>query len=175
MKYTMIDNKEIDIDDRPHEPTDNVLILTHGLPRSGKSTWARKQGAPIVCPDAIRLSKTGKRWFRPIEHEVWATARTMVRVLFLAGHKTVILDSTAGTRQQRDFFMPSPDVPWRRYVKIVPTNPQACILRALGGPYPELEGVIEFMADNWEPIQPEERIIHDWVGNSEKSLDFPKL
>jgi hypothetical protein len=97
----------------------------------------------------------------------------MVRALFLAGHKTVILDSTTGTRQQRDFFIPSPDVSWYRYVKIVPTSPGTCTLRALGGPYPDLAEVIAFMADNWEPIQSEERIIADWGGNSEKSLDFP--
>ena len=173
MKYPPTDNREIDIDDRPHGPTDNVLIMTHGLPRSGKSTWSRKQGTPIVCPDAIRLAKTGKRWLGPIEHEVWATARTMVRALFLAGHKTVILDSTTGTRQQRDFFAPSPDVPWNRYIKIVPTSPTTCIRRALVGPYPELVDVIEFMTANWEPLQSEEGIIHDWAGNFIKSLDFP--
>lgn len=173
MKYPPIDSREIDVDNyKPHTAADNVLIMTHGLPRSGKSTWSRKQGTPIVCPDAIRLAKTGMRWFGPIEHEVWATARTMVRALFLAGHKTVILDSTTGTRQQRDTFMPSPDVPWYRYLKVVPTTRGTCILRALSGPFPELTEVIDFMADAWEPVQPEEDFISDWAGNKEKPLDF---
>jgi predicted kinase len=174
MKYPMTDNREIDIDDRPHEPTDNALVMTHGLPRSGKSTWSRTHVGPIVCPDSIRLAKTGKRWFGPIEHEVWATARTMVRALFLSGHKTVILDSTTGTRSQRDMFLPSPDVPWRRYLKVVPTTRGTCILRALSGPYPELVEVINYMADNWEPVQPEEEIITQWGGNLAKPLDFMK-
>lgn len=166
MKYPEIDDREIDTTSCKSSVTNKVLILTHGLPRSGKSTWAQKQGVPIVCPDAIRLAKTGKRWWGPIEHEVWATARTMVRALFLAGHDTVILDSTAGTRKQRDFFLPSPDVPWDRYVKVIEESSAVCKERALDGPYPELVEVIFFMDENWEEIQPEERIFEDWAGNS---------
>jgi len=52
------------------------LIMTVGLPRSGKSTWARKQGHPI--------------------------AKYMVQSLFLAGHDTVILDATNTTAQRRE-------------------------------------------------------------------------
>lgn len=167
MKYPEIDDREIDTTDGPHLVTDKVLIMTYGLPRSGKSTWARKQGVPVVCPDAIRLAKTGQRWWDPIEHEVWATARTMVRALFLAGHSTVILDSTCGTRKQRDFFKSSSDVPWVRYVKEVNTSPSTCEKRAIDTNMPELVEVIAFMHPNWEDIQPEERIIKDWgAGNS---------
>jgi hypothetical protein len=42
------------------------------------------------------------------------------------------------------------------------------------GPYPELADVIVYMADNWEPVQPEEDIIMDYCGSSEKLLDFMK-
>ena len=35
------------------------LIVMVGLPRSGKTTWARKQGYPIVNPDSIRLAFHG--------------------------------------------------------------------------------------------------------------------
>ena len=38
------------------------IIVTVGLPRSGKTTWAREQGYPIVNPDSIRLSLHGKRF-----------------------------------------------------------------------------------------------------------------
>jgi len=82
----------------------NTLILMHGLPRSGKSTWARQQGFPVVDTDAIRLSKTGQRWYGPTEHEIAPFALTMIRALFVAGHKTVILDSNAYLRKERDFF-----------------------------------------------------------------------
>ena len=133
------------------------LLMTYGLPRSGKSTWAREQNLPIVCPDAIRLAKTGQRWWGPIEHEVWATARTMVRALFLAGHQTVILDSTSGFRKQRDMFLPSVDIGWERRYVYIDTPALVCCERA-GETYPELILVIEWMDANWESIQFEEAI-----------------
>lgn len=34
--------------------SENILVITVGLPRSGKSTWAKTLGAPIVSCDAIR-------------------------------------------------------------------------------------------------------------------------
>ena len=86
------DNRTIDSTSYPNAPPEGVLIMLMGLPRAGKSTWARATGYPIVDCDAIRLTKTGQRWWGPIEHEIWATARTMVRALFMAGHPIVILD-----------------------------------------------------------------------------------
>lgn len=80
----------------------NVLILTVGLPQSGKSTWARQQGFPIVNPDAIRLAIHGMPFVREAEPLVWVLARYMVSALFLAGHTTVILDATNTTRKRRD-------------------------------------------------------------------------
>jgi len=131
--------------------------MMQGLPRSGKSTWARSQSWPIVNLDAIRLAKTGQRWWGPIEHEVWATARTMVRALFWAGHRIVVLDSTNYSRQQRDMFCPSADVQWQRFVKIIDTPALECCRRAKET-YPELVGVIEQMAENWEPVESDEGI-----------------
>src|SRR5882672_916000 len=61
---------------------DKLLICTVGLPRSGKSTWARSQSFPIVCPDAIRIAIHGQRFISEAEPFVWATAKAMVRALF---------------------------------------------------------------------------------------------
>lgn len=157
MKYPPIDDREIDVTNEEAKVSDCILIMTYGLPRSGKSTWSNAQGYPIVNPDAIRLAKTGQRWWGPIEHEIWATARTMVRSLFLAGHKVVILDSTCGTRRQRDTFLPSPDVPWERYTKYIDTPADECCRRA-ETTYPELVPVIEFMKECWEPVMMDENI-----------------
>lgn len=150
----MIDTREIDImadSEVPHFEVSPKLILMQGLPRSGKSTWARAQGYPIVDPDAIRLVKTGRRWWGPIEHEVWATARTMIRALFVAGHEIVILDSTAYTRWQRDQFKPSLDIPWIRYIKHIDTPANVCCERAQMT-YPDLISVIKYMETKWEPV-----------------------
>ena len=79
-----------------HEET---LILTVGLPRSGKSIWAKKQGIPIVNPDSIRLALHGKAFILEAEDFVWTIAYTMARALFLAGHETVIIDATNITKK----------------------------------------------------------------------------
>jgi predicted kinase len=134
------------------------LIMTYGLPRSGKSTWARARSHPVVEMDAIRLAKTGQRWWSPIEHEVWAFARTIVRTLFLSGYHFVILDSTSYSRKQRDFFLPSKDVPWRRFYKEFDMGFMECIRRAHDTGHPELEEIIKFQDAHWDCIQKEEEI-----------------
>ena len=173
MKYPIIDTREIDVTECEGARTGCNLLMTYGLPRSGKSTWAREQAFPIVCPDAIRFAKTGVRWWGPIEHEVWATARTMVRALFLAGHDFVILDSTCGTRKQRDMFLSSPDVVWQRYSVELATPAEECIRRA-ESTYPDLMPVIKWMVENWEPIVGDENI-KVWQPSSGRSRWRPAL
>jgi predicted kinase len=152
----MIDNRTCDTQE-PCISTGNRLILMMGLPRAGKSTWAQQMGIPIVDLDAIRLAKTGVRWWGPIEHEIWATARTMVRALFLAGHKTVILDSHSLSRESRDIFKCSSDIQWTRYVKNIDTSATVCKTRALDT-YPSLVPIIDWFDSNKEPIQDDEDI-----------------
>lgn len=81
---------------------ERILIVTVGLPRSGKSTWAKRQTFPVVNPDAIRLALHGQRFYGPAEPFVWATAKLMVRSLFGAAHRKVIVDATNCTRKRRD-------------------------------------------------------------------------
>lgn len=82
-----------------------ALICLVGLPRSGKSTWAKSQAWPIVNPDAVRLAIHGQRFITEAEPFVWATVRAMVKALFLAGHNIVILDATNTTRKRRDEWL----------------------------------------------------------------------
>ena len=70
-----------------------VLILTVGLPRSGKSTWAKKQGYPIINPDSIRLALHGEHFIEDAEPMVWTIAMYMTKALFLAGHNKIIIDA----------------------------------------------------------------------------------
>lgn len=110
----------------------NRLILTVGLPRSGKSTWAKQyaahfSGVAIVNPDSIRLALHGQRFALEAEPHVWAIARTMVKALFLAGHHTVILDATNRRANNRKSWQ-SPD--WTVVVHVESADAETCIARA---------------------------------------------
>lgn len=125
------------------------LILTVGLPRSGKTTWARRQNVPIVSPDAIRLALHGARFEVLAEPFVWAIAKTMVRALFLAGHSTVIVDATNTTKGRRDEWRSGA---WRIGFKVVDTSREECVKRATLEQDGYILPVIERMAAQFEPI-----------------------
>lgn len=124
------------------------LILTVGLPRGGKTTWARTTGWPIVNPDSIRLALHGQRFYGPAEPLVWATAYTMVEALRLAGHNTIVVDATNVSAKRR--------AEWEsRYagaveLKVIETPPEECIRRALAEGDVYIVPVIERMAKEWD-------------------------
>lgn len=121
----------------------NTLILTVGLPRSGKSTWAMQQGHPVVNPDSIRLALHGRPFAIEAEPMVWAIAYLMVLALFKAGHSTVVLDATNISEKRRDDWL-SKD--WQcRYV-CFDTPAHVCIERARSLGQEELVPIIERMA-----------------------------
>lgn len=123
------------------------LILTVGLPRSGKSTWARKQGFPVVNPDSIRIALHGNTFIEEAEPMVWILTKYMVKALFLAGHDKVIIDATNLTKERRDFWK---DDMWKRcYVYFESTKDQ-CINRAIESNRSDLIGIILKMNDEKE-------------------------
>lgn len=137
----------------------NKLKITVGLPQSGKSTWARQQGLPIVCPDAIRLSLHGQPFIQQAEPFVWAIAETMTRALFNAGHKEVVLDATNTTHAARRRWR-SKD--WTREYYVIGEERDrsalheykrraACTCKDLDH-YESLCEVIDRMASQYEPI-----------------------
>jgi len=130
-----------------------LLILTVGLPRSGKSTWCLEQmrchGWPIVSPDSIRLALHGQPFVPQAEPQVWATAMKMVRSLFSAGHQVVILDSTATTKSARRVWRGHE---WRVSYKVFETPLDVCLQRAKSSNNPDLPGVIERMALKQQPL-----------------------
>ncbi len=124
------------------------LIATIGLPRSGKTTWAREQGHPIVSPDAIRLALHGEPFIGLAELFVWAIAKCMVRALFEAGHETVILDATNVTEKRRFEWVHGNEhqTEWH----VVDTPKSVCLERAAAIGREDLFPVIERMADSWD-------------------------
>lgn len=130
-----------------------TLILTVGLPRSGKSYWARTQGVPIVNPDSIRLALHGQRFQELAEPFVWAIAKVMARALFLAGHEKVIIDATNTTKARRDFWQ---SFDWNVSYHVISTSKETCMRRALDEFDSDLIPVIERMAAQYEPVDHEQ-------------------
>lgn len=131
----------------------NKLIVMSGLPRSGKSTIAKKLGYPIVNPNAVRLALYAQPYIFSAERMIWTMAYYMVESLFLAGHNTVILDATNLTRKRREEWISDS---WIRVFYIVKTSKDICIERAKNGNRYDLVSVIEKMHESYEPITEEE-------------------
>lgn len=132
---------------------DKTLICTVGLPRSGKTTWALTQRAPIVSPDAIRLAIYGQRFWAPGEKMVWTQSWYMVQSLFLAGHKTVIVDATNTTIERRDSWRSSK---WDMLFKVIETPCETCIMRAKDLGDDEIIPIIEKMEYEYQSLAPGE-------------------
>ena len=127
----------------------NQLIITVGLPRSGKTTWAQEQKLPIVSPDAIRLAIHGKIFIADAEPFVWATAYVMTRSLFIAGCPSVIIDATNTTPKRRKewiYKFPVAEI----LFKVFDTNSALCTLYAQDSQREDLIPVIRRMAENWD-------------------------
>ena len=123
------------------------LIVTVGLPRAGKSTWARTSGYPIVNPDSIRLALHGQAYLAEAEPMVWVIAQYMVEALFIAGHETVVVDATNLTKKRRTM--------WAKYnpeFKIFDTPRETCIRRAANDNRSDLIPVIKKMDRTKEPV-----------------------
>jgi len=134
------------------EQTKEALILV-GLPRGGKSTWARKQGLPIVDPDGLRMVLGGKKHCPEHDKEVWRIAPIMLAALFEAGHDKVIVDSTSLTRARRMLFA-SPN--WKQTFIMHLTPLKTCEenCRRLG--QEEIIPHLARKAEGFEPISQEE-------------------
>jgi len=132
----------------------NTLFCTVGLPRSGKSTWAKTQNFPIVNPDSIRLSIHGQAFISQTEPLIWAIAKIMVDALFLAGHEKVILDATNTTIERRAQWITHD---WKTVFVTFDTSKEECIERAKKSNKEELVPVIEKMEQEFEPYYAHEQ------------------
>jgi len=120
----------------------NKLILTVGLPKSGKTTWALKQGHPVVSRDAIRLALHGEAYLQSAENMVSTIEAYMVASLFYAGHETVIIDAAHLRKRYVDRWESSL---WELELKFFSTPADICIERAVADEKPELIPIIKAM------------------------------
>jgi len=94
-----------------------------------------------------------------MKEKTWRIARIMVRALFMAGHKRVILDATSMTKKSRDSWKCQKNdlVKWQVGFIVFETDVKECIKRAKAGKREDLIPVIKKMAKSFEPLSPEER------------------
>jgi len=139
----------LNVQEGTFEITMKTLHLMVGLPRSGKSTLAKKLGFPRVEPDAIRRTLHGTPWRPNVEPMVWAIAHIMVESLFEAGHQDVIVDATNHTIQRRAEW--ESDL-YRIQYHEVNTSVSECIQRAEKTRQTYLIPIIERMARQYVPV-----------------------
>ena len=130
-----------------------ILHILIGLPRSGKSTKARRLGYPIVTPDAIRSVVHGTPMKESVEALIWAFAKVMVESLFTAGHDHVTLDACNHTEERRRIWQSEK---WAIKYHLIQTPAEICIQRARETGQDYLIPVIERMCCNWTPLEGED-------------------
>lgn len=84
------------------------LILTEGLPGSGKSTWAQEKAATglvdiVTERDIIREQLTGDRRNHTQEPRVTRTHRSQVMWALMAERTVVVADTNLKRRYRRDW------------------------------------------------------------------------
>lgn len=141
--------------------SENILIVMVGLPRSGKSTWAVQQGLPIVSADAIRSALyndmgEGESFLKSAEPMVWVICTLMVNALFKAGNTRVIVDNCHVKRKYRDEWQSDK---WQTWFKNIDTDWELCIGRAKVENDEEIIPIIEKMANEFEPLEADEKQI----------------
>ena len=81
------------------------VILTVGLPGSGKSTYLAKLGAHAISSDAIRLQLADDETDQTIHARVFATARYLLRQRIDLKRPATYIDATNLTRKDRRQFI----------------------------------------------------------------------
>ena len=77
------------------------IVLLVGLPGSGKSTWASRQGWNAISSDALRLLLSDDTTNQTIHARVFATVRFLLRQRLAIGCALNCIDATNLTRADR--------------------------------------------------------------------------
>lgn len=72
-----------------------TLTIMCGLPRSGKSTWIKRnrKNSVVISPDKIRSEIFGHQFFNNAEDFVWGFTKAMARIVLEQG-KDATIDAT---------------------------------------------------------------------------------
>lgn len=133
--------------------SNKFLLMTIGLPRSGKTTWVKRNLNPedvIVSGDEIRKIVYGQRFWEDGETLMLAISSLFMRMLMEQG-KTIIVDECNVTRKCREPILEMA----KRYGyyaigAIFPTPKEECLRRADITNDDIIKPVIERMAANYQ-------------------------
>lgn len=129
-----------------------IMYIMVGLPRSGKSTYARKnlRGIPIVSADQLRLLVYGQRFWQAGEPLMWNIHDLFLQAL-LDQRLDVVIDKTSITKKQRQKLYDLADKnAYLTCVVALSTSKEECISRARATDQPDLIPVIERMYEQME-------------------------
>lgn len=146
-----------------------TLIMLVGLPRCGKSTYAKLLNHPIVNPDSVRLALHGHAFSANAEAMVWVMVKYMIESLFIAGHETVILDATNITVERRNNFKSKN---WTRRFVQFKFDVELSKARAIDTDKAFLLPVIDKMAEQYEPVTQTELLIDEQIWEQIKDDEF---
>jgi len=129
------------------------LTVLIGLPRAGKSTWARdyKTSEVVISADEFRQLMYGQRYYAEGKAMMWATRDISLKILMQQG-VNIIIDETNTTVQARakllklatkyDYYAEAIWIDATQYM---------CRVRAAQADQKDLIPIIEKMSDQLEP------------------------
>lgn len=89
----------------PSENAPPKIVITVGLPGSGKSTYLAQLGVNAISSDAIRLQLIDDATNQTIHHRVFATVRHLLRQRLDLRRPVTYVDATNLTAKERKHYV----------------------------------------------------------------------
>jgi predicted kinase len=136
-------------------PTVYIMV---GLPRSGKSTYAKRHKGlcAIVSADQLRYLVYGQRFWGPGEDLMWAIRKIILKMLMEQGIDIVIDETNTTVSRRKPIVDLAREYGYFVEAVIINTAERVCIERAKSEGDDNLIPIIERMAGQFEPVQREE-------------------